>query len=403
MIDPVALAPKLEARYQRNLFFFFGLAILAIAARTPDLKSDLHVNDGTYGVLVSLGAVGAMFSFFTVGQLVHKIGVKPVVLVTGSLTFATIAMIPHIHSPLIYVLINMILGFAFNAYNIAIHDQALKRQADSGELILPRLHGVWSIGALLTVAIAVAVTAHVSFAWHIDTLMFICWMGTVYSTIRLTPVLIKGSSQHDPNSSIKVKALWHMFLDDKLIGIAYLCAVMVEISTNDWATLVAHQEIKASTTLSILPYLLFMVGMIAGRLIVHRLVKIRSEDFWIKRFTSMGGIGFILLLQSAKALVPHSFALSFTCEALGFLIGGLGGSFMAGTITQIASRRSSLPGGVVVAQLGIIITIFSLLVKLVISWVVDSSSITTALIIPGIMMVAVAFFPNLGSKQIQGS
>ena len=76
---------------------------------------------------------------------------------------------------------------------------------------------------------------------------------------------------------------------------------------------------------------------------------------------------------------------------------------MAGTITQIASRRSSLPGGVVVAQLGIIITIFSLLVKLVISWVVDNSSITTALIIPGIMMVAVAFFPNLGSKEIQGS
>jgi len=403
LIHSQTLSSKLEARYNRNLFFFFGLAILAIGARTPDLKSDLHVNNGTYGVLVSLGAIGAMISFFTVGQLVHRIGVKPVVLTTGTLMFATIAMIPHIHRPVIYVVINMILGFAFNAYSIAIHDQVLKRQSDSGELILPRLHGVWSIGTLLTVAIAIAVTAHVSFAWHIDTLVAICWAGTTYSVVRLTPVLIKGSVEQDPNSAVKVKALWHMFLEDKLIGIAFLCAVMVEFSTNDWATLVAHQEIKASTTLSILPYLLFMVGMITGRLIIHRLVKIRSEDFWIKRFTSMGGIAFILFLQSAKALVTHSFALSFSCEALGFLIGGLGGSFMAGTITQIASRRSSLPGGVIVAQLGIIITIFSLLVKLVISWVVDNSSITAALILPGLMMVAVAFFPNLGSKEIQGS
>ena len=186
---------KNEARYQRNLFFFFGLALLSIAARTPDLKHNLNVSDGRYGVLVSLGAVGAMFSFFTVGQLVHRIGVRPVVIATGTIMYATLAMIPHAHSPMVYVLINMTLGFGFNAYNIAIHDQALKRQANSGELILPKLHGVWSIGTLLTVAIAVSVTAHISFAWHIDTLMAVCLIGTMYSVIKLSPVLIKGSKE----------------------------------------------------------------------------------------------------------------------------------------------------------------------------------------------------------------
>jgi len=316
--------------------------------------------------------------------------------------YATLAMIPHAHSPMVYVLINMTLGFGFNAYNIAIHDQALKRQANSGELILPKLHGVWSIGTLLTVAIAVSVTAHISFAWHIDTLMAVCWIGTMYSVIKLSPVLIKGSKESDPDASIKLASLWHMFLEDKFIGLAYVCAVMTEFSTNDWATLVAHQEIKASTTLSILPYLLFMVGMITGRLLIHRLVVIRSEDFWIKSFAITGGLGFIAFLESAKALATHSFAAAFTCEALGFLIGGLGGSFMAGTITQIASRRSSLPGGVVVAQLGIIVTVLTLLVKLVVSWVVSRTSISVALIIPGVLLICVALFPNLGAKKIQG-
>lgn len=397
------LSAKIEARHQGRLFFFFGLAVLAIAARTPDLKRDLGVTDGTYGVLVSLGAIGAMFAFFTVGQLVHRIGVKPIVIVTGTMMYASIAMIPHAHSSLMYVVINMVLGFGFNAYNIAIHDQALKRQGDSGALILPKLHGIWSIGTLLTVSIAVAVTAHVSFAWHIDTLMAICWLGTMYSTLKLSPVLIQGSTEHDSNAQIKLRSLWQMFLDDKLIGIAYVCAVMTEFSTNDWATLVAHQEIKASTTLSILPYLLFMVGMITGRLAIHRLVKIRSEDFWIKSWTSIGGLGFIVFLQLAKLCAAHHFTAAFTFETLGFFIGGLGGSFMAGTITQIASRRSSLPGGVVVAQIGIIVTVLTLIVKLVVSWVVSQASITTALILPGLMLIAVALFPNLGSKQIQGS
>lgn len=403
MSKTTALSAKHEKRYQQNLFFFFGLALLAVAARTPDLKRDLGVNDGTYGVLVSLGAIGSMFAFFTVGQLVHRIGVKPVVLATGTLMYLSIALIPHTHRPVIYVLINMILGFAFNAYNIAIHDQALKRQGSSGELILPRLHGVWSVGTLLTVALAFAVTAHISFAWHIDVLMALCWLGTTFSLLKLTPVLFKGSSEQDENSRIKVSSLWHMFLEDKLIGLAYVCAVMTEFSTNDWATLVAHQEIKASTTLSIIPYLLFMVGMITGRFLMHTMVTIRSESFWIKSFAAVGGAGFIIFLQFAKALANAHFGLSFACESLGFLLGGLGGSFMAGTITQIASRRSSLPGGVVVAQLGIIVTVLTLLVKLVISWVVDKSSISTALIIPGVMLMTVALFKNLGSKEIQGS
>ena len=80
-----------------------------------------------------------------------------------------------------------------------------------------------------------------------------------------------------------------------------------------------------------------------------------------------------------------------------FFIGGLGGSYFAGVLTQIASQRSSFPGGVVVAQIGLAIAVLTFLVKLVISWVAQETSITYALMIPGALMIGLSFFRKLGT------
>ena len=107
----------------------------------------------------------------------------------------------------------------------------------------------------------------------------------------------------------------------------------------------------------------------------------------------------MIFLLLAKYLAGHSFGLAFACEILGFFIGGLGGSFFAGVITQIASQRSHFPGGVVVAQLGLALAILTFLVKLVISWVAQTTSITFGLMIPGVLMVSLSLFKKLGPSK----
>ena len=389
------------ARERRNLsllFFYFGVAVLCLATRTPEIKHNLNVNNGTFGVLISLGAIGPVIAYMFIGQLVHRIGVGPVLVVTSVLMYGSIAVIPHVHSPWIYVVANIVLAAGFNSYNIAVHDQALKRQLLSGEKSIPRLHGAWSLGTLVTTLLAIAITSHVSLAWHVDALMAILCVGTIAAILRMRPFLIKGSTEQAGDEAGKVKDMWVMLTTDRYIAIAYVCAVMVEFSTNDWVTLSSHQEIKASTTLSIVPYLTFMIGMIIGRLGIHKLLLIKPETYWIKLSSRIGGGGFIIFLLLAKYLAGHNFGLAFTCEILSFFIGGLGGSFFAGVLTQIASQRSHFPGGVVVAQLGLALAILTFLVKLVISWVAQTTSITYGLMIPGVLMISLSFFKKLGPK-----
>jgi len=388
---------KREKLNQGLLFFYFGVAVLCLASRSPDLKHNLNVSNGTFGVLNSVGAIGSVLTFMFIGQLVHRVGVGPVLVVTGTLMYLPIALIPHIHNIWLYMIVGIILAGGFNAYNIALHDQALKRQLLSGEKTIPRMHGIWSVGTLTTTILSIAVTSKVTLAWHVDVLMAILWCGTMVSIVFMRPYLIQGSTELDSANVAKVKDTWAMLTTDRYIAIAYTCAVMVEFSSNDWTTLSSHQEIKASTTLSIIPYLVFMSGMIIGRLGIHRLLLIKPETFWIKLTSRIGGGGFMIFLLLAKHFAAHHFGLAFTLESVGFFIGGLGGSYFAGVLTQIASQRSSFPGGVVVAQIGLAIAVLTFLVKLVISWVAQETSITYALMIPGALMIGLSFFRKLGT------
>jgi MFS family permease len=390
------------SRERRNLsllFFYFGVAVLCLASRTPDIKNNLNVNNGYYGVLVSLGAIGAVIAFMFIGQLTHKFGVGPTLIVTGTLTYLPIALVPHIHTPWLFAASGILVAAGFNCYNIALHHQALKRQELSGEKNIPRLHGAWSLGTLLTTVLSIAVTSHLSLAWHVDILMAILWSGTIVSIYRMRPFLIQGSNEYQPDERVKVRDTWAMLTRDRYIAIAYVCAVMVEFSTNDWVTLSSHQEIKASTTLSIIPYLAFLLGMTIGRLRIHTLLAIKPETYWIKLSARIGGSGFIVFLLLAKYFASRSFGLAFTCEILGYFIGGICGSFFAGVLTQFASSRSSLPGGVVVAQIGLALAVITFFVKIVISWVIQATSITYGLMIPGVLMLLFSTFKKLGPQD----
>ena len=381
------------------LFLYFGVAVLCLASRTPDIKHNLNVNNGTYGVLVSLGAIGAVIAFMFIGQITHRVGVGTVLIVSGAFTFGSIAIVPHIHSSWIYVVINIVLAAGFNSYNIALHHQALKRQELSGERNIPKLHGAWSLGTLLSMVLSLLVTSHFSLAWHIDVLMALLWTGSLLSTYRMRPFLIKGSKIRTADETIRIRDTFSMMTKDRYIGIAYVCAVMVEFSTNDWVTLSSHQEIKASTTLSIVPYLLFIAGMTIGRLGIHKLLVIRPETFWVRLSARIGGSGFIIFLLLAKYFSTRNFGLAFTFEILGFFIGGICGSFFAGLLTQMANTRSALPGGVVVAQIGLALAVLTFFVKIVISWVIQATTITYGLMIPGVLMIAFSQFKKLGLPE----
>jgi hypothetical protein len=378
------------------LFALFGMGLMCFSPRLPDLKANLGVNNGTFGTLLSLGVIGSMVSLLTMGQLVHKFGVKKTLFVSSTAMYLLIASVPHVHSPMLYVVFNICIGASFSAYNIAIHTQILHRQEESGEILLPRAHGAWSIGVLATAILALFITDSVSFAVHVDTMIAIIWVITFSMIYSLRETFILKSEEPVTDIGINLAKLKRTFTFDKSIIVFFILAGMLEFSSNDWSTLVTYQEIGAAKSLSALSYLALIFGMILGRWNFDKLVFMRSERFWIRTAAIYGGIGFIVLTQSARMIADTHLNLALALEVLGFFVGGLGTSFMAPLATNIANRRSSQKPSEVVAQMNLTNGILAFFAKLIVSWVAQATSITTALLIPGLMLVLASRFAYLG-------
>ena len=83
--------------------------------------------------------------------------------------------------------------------------------------------------------------------------------------------------------------------------------------------------------------------------------------------------------------------LGFVIVAFGMFVAGLGMSFLAPTFMDAANRRSNAPGSVVLGQLGAINTIFVFVIKSIIAWTAQLTSIAVALMLPAIMLIGVTY------------
>jgi hypothetical protein len=136
--------------------------------------------------------------------------------------------------------------------------------------------------------------------------------------------------------------------------------------------------------------------MIIFRLNVQRLHKAFSEAQLLKFLPLLGGIGFIVFIPLGTIVAENSTNFGFALALIGFALAGFGSSILAPTFFGIAFRTSSLPSSVVVAQLGLISAVVTFFIKIVISWVAQATSVTVALMIPALMLLATSRFSHLG-------
>jgi len=104
-------------------------------------------------------------------------------------------------------------------------------------------------------------------------------------------------------------------------------------------------------------------------------------------------------LISSTLIVDNHKSLAFTVAFFGFLLAGLGSSALAPIFFSIAGRLSNGRNAIAVAQLSFMNTTIIFLSKTILAWVVELTSITTALLITGGAMFALVYFGKIGSTE----
>lgn len=387
---------KIERRALSYLFLPFGIGGMAIATRFPELRDQLGVNNGTFGTILSLGAVGSLIAFVLVGNWVHTYGIKPIVTFGSTGLFASLGLFPHMHNANYFLLLNIFASFCWISFHIANNAQAIHRQEEVGELILPKLHGLWSLGALLTSLLAIVITPFVTLCWHIGVTVFIMWLFTMYGIIKSTPYFIGKNEEADAFPSLSIKEIAKTFSFQPVIVIAMVLAMQAEFSIQDWSAIYAKDTLKMSASASIYGYTVFIGAMIILRFNAKRLAARWSERQLISKLPILGGVGFAVCISLGTWLSQINQILGFIVSLIGFALAGFGSSILAPTFFAISFRTSSLPSSVVVARIGLTQVIATFFVKVAISWVAQATSVTISLLIPALMLLATSKLSYLG-------
>lgn len=387
-----------ERRDLQSFFFLFGLGIMCLAPRLPDIKANLDVSTTYFGFLMSSGSIGALAAHLTMGHIVHRLGVYKVLIISSTVTYLTVGILIELKSAELYLLVNIICGFAWATYHISINAQALHRQTETGVQIIPMLHGLWSAGAVTTAFIALLISSFVSLNWHIFPLIIMVYLLTIRAINRSRPILLQGNEVTEEDEIVTFRRMFSSFSIDWVVSLGFLCALMLEVSVGDWATIMARQEFGVSKSLAVVPYFLFMGAMIVGRLGFHRFKGDRTDKEIVQPFVVMGGTIFLSSLGLSLQIKESNLYLGFAIFCLGFLLCGIGISFVGPLFFGYASARSDKPGGVVVAELGALNQILTFIGRGVISIVAGATTLPIAMTIPGVMLIFVAFFVAAASQ-----
>jgi len=386
-----SVKPETEYKLIQALFFVYAFLIMSWIPRFPEVKANLDLSVGEFGTLISTGAFGAVVSLFITGHLVHKYGIKRVILTNIWIMGAAYFFIVRADSPGIFLICNVAIGWSTSAYHISINAQGFNAMERVKDLTVARLHGMWALGTLMTAMFTGLIVDYISLTWHVGGLAVIATLLLTIIALRLTPVLVKANDSEEEH--LPIRTLITSFRVDWLVSGGFLCAVFLEFTTGDWSAIFAKERLGVSSGLAALPYVVFMIAIIIGRLNAGTLAKRFHVHHMVRFLAVLGGSGFLTFLAITVQIPAEHKYIALATICIAFAFAGIGSSVITPSFFAAANRRSPLPSAVVIGQLGVVNIIAVFILKAVVAWTAQfTGSLAIALTIPALMLIAAAFF-----------
>jgi MFS family permease len=384
---------QLEKRYLSLLFFIFGFGIMAWVPRFPDLKENLGLSNGAFGSIITTGAIGAFTGLLTAGHIVHKVGVKKVFISATIFLYLSLALAVQVHSSAIFIIFNILIGFGITCIHVSLNTQGFHIQERSGDNVITSTAGYWSAGALFTALLSGIVVNFAGLALHIGLVALLSALSSLYIAHRLGDALVPANEH--PETDYRVRDIFTSFHLDWPISLGLASAIYLEFAIGDWGTIFTKERLQVSATLSTLPYIIFTVFMIAGRLSINKIPSSFPLHRLAKYSTLLAGVGFMTTISIATHLPQSAKWISYGLFILGFSVAGIGSAILGPSFTAAANRRSPNPSAVVIGQLGVANNVLTTALKWLVAGVIGATgSIALALMIPAGLMIVAAFFTS---------
>jgi len=116
------------------------------------------------------------------------------------------------------------------------------------------------------------------------------------------------------------------------------------------------------------------------------------------RASVLSGLSIIAGIIAVSITGTSNQTLVIVILSISFTIAGLGSSFLGPSVMNAANTRSKFPSSVVIGQIGVINIALVFVMRWVIAWTAQATSLSIALCIPALMLLVVPKFSKIFKK-----
>ena len=245
----------------------------ALVARLADVKSTLHLTNAGLGTALVLCSIASFLSMAPVSRLVSRVGSGPATMIgvtAYALTFPLLGVLTSVHF-LWFALV--IYGVALTIHEVAMNSHAVALEHVYRRRIMTVQHATWSAGQLVGVAIGGVLSQYkVPIFWHLAVAALLV-LGVAWSVSSwLLPASI---DRHDPLATIEAPrsrfSLRHLPFFFVALGLLGFFETIGEGAAGNWGVVLARDSFHAAPLLSTMPYVVYAIVMVLGRLSGDRL------------------------------------------------------------------------------------------------------------------------------------
>ena len=253
-------------------FFMNAVGWASLVVRMPEIKDRLDVTNGELGIGLFISALGAIAALRPAGIWSAKYGSAPVMKIS---VFAGVSFLPLIAiAPTIWMFGGIAFFFMFTiaTMDMAMNAHAVAIEHESKQLIMGRMHGLWSTGGIAGGLIGGACAA-IKLPL-VEQALLMALVITVIAFFSSRLLLPADVDRHEPETSADGKK--HRYpLMFWILGLVCLCGTIGEGSAIDWGAILLRDEWEATPFVASIPYVVFQTAMVIGRF---------SSDFLSQRF-----------------------------------------------------------------------------------------------------------------------
>ncbi|MFC7676295.1 MFS transporter [Mycolicibacterium sp. GCM10028919] len=330
-VDSMHTRAARRARFATAALFLTNGALFAnLAPRLPEIKTDLGLDNTTYGLVVAAFPTGALAAGLMAGALIRRF-TSARMAVVGTAGIAVLTAVAASSPTAVLVALALFIGGASDAItDVAQNTHGLRVQRVYGRSIINSLHAIWSIGAVLGSAMAaVAIATDVPRQVH----LVVTAIAFTSVTVIAYRFLLRGPDV-DPDEAAPGgfrRAGRRVYGALALLVLIAVAGAVVEDAGSTWATLYLRDELGAAGAIAVLGYIALLGFQFIGRVLGDRLV----DRFGERAVARTGG------LVTAAGMGAALWAPSVPATIAGFAAAGIG---IATAIPAAMHCADRLPG-----------------------------------------------------------